>query len=147
MRARTALLAAATLLVGCGTGDDAPETDAPPAEPAVLDCGSYEAGLGAATSEQETANQCLIEAFDAGRAATLVLTLPTIEGDPVTHTFLVTGPGAVRLEVDATKDAYGGGRETYTCSGLGQTAGKLAWTGCTELEVADPPVTDTSRSG
>jgi hypothetical protein len=146
VRAIASLAAAAALRAGCGTEDEVADTGAPPeAEPGVVDCGSYENRNEPPTSEQEEANQCLIEALGARRPARLAATLTTIEGDPVTHTFTVTPDGRVELVVDARQDAYGGGYQSFLCTKLSQQAGRLAWEGCTELETNEPPLTNPQQ--
>lgn len=134
MRAAAVALLGALALTGCGSEEAAETGGAPDAQPDVLDCGRYENRNRPPTSAEEEANQCLIEALDARRPAKLVATLATVEGDPIAHTFTVTEAGRVELVVDATRDAYGGGVQSYTCTGLSQSAGRLAWTGCTEAD-------------
>lgn len=133
MRAGAVALVAIAL-TGCGSEEAAETGGAPHGQRAVVDCGSYENPNRPPTSAEEEANECLIEALDARRPAKLVATLTTVEGDPIAHTFTVTEAGRVELVVDATKDAYGGGVQYYTCTGLSQSAGRLAWTGCTQAD-------------
>jgi hypothetical protein len=130
-------------LAGCGSDDEA-EGDAPQAESGVEDCGSYESQNEAPTEETRAKNRCLLDAFEAGRAAKLVVTLSTVEGDPITHYFTVGDSGEVEVLIDGTKDKFGsGGWHASTCIELSERAGRLSWTGCTQTEVpSDPPQTN-----
>jgi hypothetical protein len=57
--------------------------------------------------------QCLLDAFEAGTAASFVSRLTSIEGDPIIRTYLVTGAGAVLIAHDARQDAFGSGKIEY----------------------------------
>jgi hypothetical protein len=137
-----AVVIAALALVGCGTDDI--DAEAPEAEPAVEDCGSYESLNEPVTAEQKEMNRCLLDAVAAARPAKLVVTLATVEGDPITHYFTVTESGEVEVLVDSTKERFGsGGWQASTCTVLSETNGRLSWTGCTETEVPkDLPLTN-----
>jgi hypothetical protein len=141
-----AVAVAALALVGCGS-EDSSEGDAPQAEPDVEDCGSYTSANEAPTDETRAKNRCLLEAFEAGRRAKLVVTLSTVEGDPITHYFTVADAGEVEVLIDGTKDAFGsGGWHASTCTGLSETAGRISWTGCTQTEVPkDLPQTNPQQ--
>jgi hypothetical protein len=146
VRAAAALVVAVAALAGCGSEGDA-AGDAPQASPDVEDCGGYENRNEAPTDEQSDRNRCLLDAFEAGRAATLVVTLSTVEGDPITHYFRVTDARQVEVLVDGTKDKFGAGDwHASSCTGLSERAGRLSWTGCTETEVpADLPQTNPQQ--
>ena len=137
-----ALLLVVIALAGCGSEDV--ETEAPQAEPEVEDCGSYESLNEAPKPEEAEKNRCLLDAVAAARPAKLVVTLATVEGDPITHYFTVTDSGEVEVLVDATKDKFGSGEwHASTCTVLSETNGRLSWTGCTETEVPkDLPLTN-----
>jgi Domain of unknown function (DUF4362) len=130
-----AVLVACLALAGCG-GDDDAETEGAPADAGVEDCGSYESLNEPVTAEQREMNRCLLDAVAAARPAELVVTLATVEGDPITHYFTVTDTGEIEVLVDATKDKFGDGRwHSSTCTVLSEDDGRLSWTGCTETEV------------
>ena len=140
------LVALALALAGCGNEDEV-DADAPQAEPDVEDCGSYES-LNAPPEEGEAEkNRCLLDAFEDGREAKLVVTLATVEGDPLVHYFTVTESGQLELLVDSTKDKFGSGSwHAQTCTGLEERHGRLSWTGCAETEVpSDLPQTNPQQ--
>jgi hypothetical protein len=133
-------------LAGCGSEDEV-DADAPQAEPDVEDCGSYES-LNAPPQEGEAEkNRCLLDAFEAGREAKLVVTLATVEGDPLVHYFTVTESGQLEVLVDSTKDKFGSGSwHALTCTGLDEQRGRLSWTGCAETDVpSDLPQTNPQQ--
>lgn len=146
MRAGLALLLAAVALAGCGNEEEV-DTDAPQAEPGVEDCGSYESLNEPPKEGEAEKNRCLLDAFEAGRDAKLVVTLATVEGDPLTHHFTVTGPGEVEVLVDATKDKFGSGTwQALRCTGLTERSGRLSWSACSEIEVpSDLPQTNPQQ--
>jgi hypothetical protein len=148
IRSWIATALAVLALAGCGSEDEA-EGDAPAADAGIEDCGSYESRNEAPTDETREKNRCLLDAFEAGREAKLVVTLSTVEGDPITHYFTVLGPGEVDVLVDGRKDAYGsGGWYASTCTGLSEQSGRIAWTGCTKTELpADLPETNPQQPG
>jgi hypothetical protein len=130
-----ALIAAALALAGCGSDDDA-EAEAPQSQPGVEDCGSYESLNEPVTAEQKEMNRCLLDAVAAARPAKLVVTLATVEGDPITHYFTVTDSGEIEVLVDATEDKFGsGGWSASTCTVLSEEDGRLSWAGCREHDV------------
>lgn len=70
------------------------------------------------TSRNTEAQQCLLAAHTAGRAAVYVVAETTIEGDPVVSVYR-TESGAATLYADATRDRFGSGRwETVACQSL-----------------------------
>jgi hypothetical protein len=141
-----AVAVAVLALAGCGSDDEA-AGDAPQAAPDVEDCGSYESRNEAPTDETREKNRCLLGAFEAGREAKLVVTLSTVEGDPITHYFTVTDVREVEVLIDGTKDAFGPG-DWYasTCTGLSEMSGRISWTGCTKSELpADLPETNPQQ--
>lgn len=104
------LLIAAALLAACGVGN-------PSASPFGIDCGSEDQQMG--TGFNQEGRRCLLAAFEAGTPATFVSRLTTIEGDPITRTYAVFGPGDVRIAHDARQDPLGSGRiEQLRCAGL-----------------------------
>ena len=78
----------------------------------------------------------MIEALEADGPRRSSRRSTTIEGDPIVHHFTVKGAGEVDLLVDATQDAYGGGRQALHLHRPEPGNGRLSWTGCTEAEAA-----------
>ena len=101
---------AAMLLTGCGFGDPSPS-------PIGLDCGVEDQQMG--TNLNQDGRRCLLNAFEAGTPATFVSRLTTVEGDPIVRTYVVLGPGDVRIAHDARRDKFGSGKvELLRCAGL-----------------------------
>lgn len=110
MRTVLLLTLAAAVLAGCGAGD-------PSATPFGIDCGVEDQEHG--TNLNQEGRRCLLQAFEDGTRATFVSRLITIEGDPITRTYAVYGPGDVRIAHDARRDSYGSGEvELLRCAGL-----------------------------
>lgn len=70
------------------------------------DCGNVSAGPPAWTIPP-TAAECVVAAWRSGRLANLRITGPTVEGDPVTIAFQVTGQGTYDYISDSRHDAFG----------------------------------------
>jgi hypothetical protein len=138
-----AVLVAVLALAGCGSEDDA-DAEAPSSEPGVEDCGSYESLNEPVTAEQREMNRCLLDAVAGARPAKLVVTLATVEGDPITHYYTVSETGEIDVLVDATEDKFGDGKwRSSTCRVLSEEDGRLSTEGCTENEVPkDLPLTN-----
>jgi len=63
--------------------------------------------------------RCLLDAFERGTPATFVSRLTTVEGDPIVRTYVVLGPGDVRIAHDARRDRFGSGKiELLRCARL-----------------------------
>jgi hypothetical protein len=78
-----------------------------PEEPS---CGRFENLNEPLSAEHRRGNQCLLDAFAAGRPAELVVTTATIDSGPITHYFRVLGQRRVEVFVDATNDTEGSSR-------------------------------------
>ena len=125
MRSAAAGLAGAALLVGCGSEAETEQPAAP------RDCGRYELAHGPPSVADQDRNRCLLDALDAGDAATLVVTRATIEGDPITTTYEVGDGRSIELVVDTTEDRYGPQSvATLRCTDLRESNGVLEGTGC-----------------
>jgi hypothetical protein len=110
MRIAILLTLAAAMLAGCGSGD-------PSGTPFGIDCGGEDQQMG--TNLNQEGRRCLLNAYEDGVRATFVSRLTTIEGDPITRTYAVYGPGDVRIAHDARRDSFGSGEvELLRCAGL-----------------------------
>jgi hypothetical protein len=103
---RTALLTfiAATLLAGCGFDDPSPTVIG-------VDCGVENLELGG--EMDQAGRQCLLEAFEVGTPAQFTSRMISIEGDPIVRTYVVLGPGDLRIAHDARQDRFGSGTIEY----------------------------------
>jgi hypothetical protein len=72
-----------------------------PEEPS---CGRYENLNEPVSAAHRRGNQCLLDAFAAGRPAELVVTTATIDAGPITHYFRVLGQRRVEVFVDLPND-------------------------------------------
>jgi hypothetical protein len=50
---------------------------------------------------------CFWAAYLGGRPAEFISTRPTIEGDPATSVYRISGPGHVEVFIDSTRDKFG----------------------------------------
>ncbi|GAA1849354.1 DUF4362 domain-containing protein [Asanoa iriomotensis] len=114
-------LAVTLLLAGCtaqptlAAGPTAPPSE-PPVELATQDCGAFIFRQGQKVPASVV--QCVIEAAEARRPARLVITRPTVEGDPITTSYAVAVDGRVEVTIDARADRFGSGNvERQTCTG------------------------------
>ncbi len=101
-----ALLIAVTL-AGCASA--AP--GAPPAPEQPTACGEYELDQGESIPQE--AVDCMAEAGENG--ATLTVTTPTVEGDPIVTTYTALPDGGMEVYADMTEDRYGGGTSLVVC--------------------------------
>src|SRR5262249_30212829 len=107
---RTASFVIGMLLVGLGTLAAGHDT--------AKSCGSYELRPGI-RGTPFVEQQCLVEAFGAGRSARLSIQARTVEGDPFGFDYRVLAAGLVLVRVDGTRDRYGPRKlETYRCRDL-----------------------------
>jgi hypothetical protein len=85
-------------------------------------------------------NECILQAFAAGRPAELVITFATIEGDPITNYVRVLDAGRVELFTDTTRDSYGSqGWVHSSCTDLDEAEdGQLIWGECVDLPLDEP---------
>ena len=117
---RAVPLALLLTLGGCAPADG-PTTAASPATadsraPTLHDCGTWDLGQGEPVPPQ--ARTCLADAVRDRQPARLVVTWPTIEGDPITTSYLVRRDGRVDVTTDDRRDLFGSGRiERQTCEG------------------------------
>ncbi|MDY0909992.1 hypothetical protein [Microbacterium sp. CFBP9034] len=125
---------AAVLLSGCATGGGAPggygqapaadETPGAPGpgvgpnppeafttRPELPSCGHIELNQGDDLPQE--AIDCLADAGAPG--AELVVTAPTVEGDPVITYYRALPGGGIEVFTDMTQDAYGGGWWHSSC--------------------------------
>ena len=102
-----------TLLSACGSSTPAPDAvpssraRSSPASSAQGDCGEVVLRQGEmleAVGARERA--CLEDALADGRSATLTVTAPTVEGDPVTTTWAVAADGTLSADSDVSRDRF-----------------------------------------
>lgn len=128
---RTLVAATAVVLVLSACGSSPTVGDLPGAAPSPS--GSTGTGTGAGTGtdcgavvlrqgEQlevvgATERACLEAALREGRSATLTVTAPTVEGDPVTTSWRLDADGSLSADIDASRDRYAGSqpRTRATC--------------------------------
>lgn len=120
---RAAAVLAGVLATGCGLLPSAPPEWVVNRNP-LPSCGEEVLEQGEVGDVE--ARTCLLEAYQEGRAAELVSTFPTIEGDPITRYVRVHENGVVEIFHDATRDSFGSGEwERIRCEAL--------------IPAADPP--------
>ncbi|MEV4493439.1 DUF4362 domain-containing protein [Micromonospora coxensis] len=86
----------------------------------VIDCGAWTLGQGEALPTR--AGGCLRDAARDRRPARLVVTAPTVEGDPIVTTYVTRPDGRVEVTTDARQDRFGSGRiERRICAELDVT--------------------------
>lgn len=114
-------------LAGCGAEETVEVVS--PAAPAVTDCGVFVLHQGEQISA--SAADCFIEATAAGDPATLEVTFPTTEGDPIVQTYRHTGDAKVQVVTDATQDNFGSGKiETQVCTDPARSSFALTFAAC-----------------
>lgn len=97
--------------------------------PELSDCGTWTVGQGERLAPQ--AADCLRDAVRDRRPARLVVTAPTVEGDPITTSYAVRADGRVEVTIDSRLDRFGSGRiERQTCQGPVLDAGRPAFADC-----------------
>ena len=123
---------AVLVLAGCGSSDGVAQgspTDSTPS--GTVDCGEVSLGQGEFAIPASPL-RCLSDASTAGSPATLVVLMPTTEGDTITTTYTVVDTGRVRMVLDTTQDAFAGdgaGITQQTCD-LGTSGGQITVTNC-----------------
>lgn len=86
---------------------------------ALSACGASESrsGVPSCGSEGNSPNtagrRCLLAAFEAGTPAGFVTQATSIEGDPITRTYVVDGSNSVLIAHDARQDKFGSGTIEY----------------------------------
>ena len=107
---------AVLMVTGCGLLPSAPPDWVVNRQP-LPSCGEEVLAQGEAGNREM--RTCLLEAFQAGEAAELITTQPSIEGDPITRYIRVHDNGVVEIFHDATRDRFGSGEwERLTCARL-----------------------------
>ncbi|MEH0842128.1 DUF4362 domain-containing protein [Micromonospora sp. CPCC 205711] len=92
-------------------GTTAPATDA------VRECGTWTVAQGGELPAR--AAGCLLDAVRDRRPARLVVTRPTVEGDPITTSFVAGSDGRVEVTEDGRLDRFGSRRiERRTCTAV-----------------------------
>jgi len=122
-----AVLTAAAALTACSR--------TPMADAAQTRCGEYAIPQGTPGIPADRLD-CLSSAFAARRTATLTVTEPTTEGDPVITTYTTTVDGTVDVVVDATADTWAGTNATvvhYECRSATFSLGRVDVGDCETL--------------
>ena len=106
------------VLAGCAdSGGKAPDLE-PVAKlaPGVKDCGVISLDQGEKIPASATA--CFVDSVQGGDAARLIVTQPTVEGDPIVVTYSASANGRIKVDTDTRADQYGTGRiEHQICTG------------------------------
>jgi hypothetical protein len=117
--ASLAFAAALVIGVGCGTQrrDGLPKGVS---LPKGSSCGSFVIPQGGyEPAEFRVQQECLLDAFAAGRGSSLSYRVPTAEGDPIDVRLTVVDRGVVEVRTDETEARHGSGRvRTERCRKL-----------------------------
>jgi hypothetical protein len=109
---RSAATTAAALLLSVGIAGCAPATPAsPPTGELIPSCGEYTLGQGETLPDE--AVDCMADAGTDG--ATLTVTAPTTEGDPIVTVYTAKPDGSIEVYTDMTEDRFGGGISVQIC--------------------------------
>ncbi|WP_097321093.1 DUF4362 domain-containing protein [Paractinoplanes atraurantiacus] len=98
------VLVAVLALAGCGESEAAPPEVLEKAA-AVVECGTFELDQGEQLSQE--AGLCLLGAAQKGQIARLEVTVPTVEGDPITTVYATRPDGSVEVVEDNRQDPWG----------------------------------------
>ena len=78
-----------------------------------------------AAARDEAKRGCLLDAWQAGKAARLSLRVSTIEGDPMVYVLEVVGPASLRVTRDTSQDRFGPRAvTTFVCASLERELGE-----------------------
>lgn len=109
---RSAATTAAALLLAVGVAGCASATPAsPPTGELIPSCGEYTLGQGETIPDE--AVDCMADAGTDG--ATLTVTAPTTEGDPIVTVYTAKPDGSIEVYTDMTEDRFGGGISVQIC--------------------------------
>ncbi|HMJ13008.1 MAG TPA: hypothetical protein VK524_16415 [Polyangiaceae bacterium] len=87
--------------------------------PEIRDCGSEKSAHGSGVNS--AARECFWHAYEEGRPARLIITLHTIEGDPMRYELHVKSRTAIYVTYES-QDRFGTqGTSRFRCSALEQT--------------------------
>jgi hypothetical protein len=129
-------IAALALLAATACSYKPSALEAWPEEPS---CGRYEGSNEPVSPKHRRGNQCLLDAFAAGRPAELVVKLPGIDGGPTTTYYRVLGPGRVEVFIDSTEDTESSQRWVHLlCDDVREGEGGFVsadFGGCREISV------------
>ncbi|MFW5470171.1 hypothetical protein ACOCJ4_09020 [Knoellia sp. CPCC 206435] len=123
---RLAALGLTGVLAACGSVSDVGDVPGPASTPGAststgpgpapkpgpgtdTDCGKVVLAQGQrleVVGSQERA--CLEEALRDGRGATLSVTEPTVEGDPIVTSWTLADDGTLTADIDSSQDRFGG---------------------------------------
>ena len=121
----------AALVSACSYTPSALETwpDAP-------SCGRWENRNETVSAEQRRKTRCLLDAFEAGRAAELYLVYHSVEGDPIREYYRVLGPDRVEVFIDSTADSNANQKWSHLlCAKVAVESGYVSGDDCRELSV------------
>ena len=136
-------------MVACGRGPvqvlgDTPTSSSAPAtttDPVASrsplpPCGEYHSQ--SRPPEADASDGCLLDAFQSGRPAELIVHRTTIEGDPVDHYYRVREKERVEVIFDGRQDKYGGRLQHDQCWSLTVGPGGPEATRCKAIVVEEP---------
>jgi len=125
----TLALLTLTACDGSAASPQAGAAGAAPSSASITDCGTFTLPLG--ESLPGAAAQCLVDAARAGRAARLMVTQSTDEGDPIPVTYTAGTDRTVEVITDSRQDKFGVKVVTrQVCTGPVATNGGLDFAEC-----------------
>ena len=110
MRLTLLITPAIGLLAGCGGTQPTTDDSMPsPSSMAEIRCGDVVLGQGELLEVAGAAERsCLEGALRDGRSATLTVTEPTVEGDPIVTAWRLMADGTLTAVIDSSRDRFGG---------------------------------------
>lgn len=119
---RLAALGLAGALAACGSAGVVGDAPGPASTPGASTSASSGTGADTGTDCGEVVlaqgqrlevvgsreRACLAEALRDGRRATLAVTEPTVEGDPIVTSWTLAADGTLTAEIDSSQDRFGG---------------------------------------
>jgi hypothetical protein len=131
-----AVTAVVVAVAGCGGGgEDRGPSASMEGRRQMPSCGSFFAPQsGELPPEARTTRDCFLTAFREGREAEVVITVNTIEGDPIITIYRVLGADDVEVFVDSSSDKFSAQKLVHQrCTSVAEEDGTLAVRGCTTL--------------
>ncbi|EAP98750.1 lipoyltransferase [Janibacter sp. HTCC2649] len=116
---RLIVVGTVALLTGCGSSVASPRPATSSQTPtAEISCGEVELGQGEVLEVGGAKERACFEgALREGRAATLAVSQPTIEGDPIVTTWRLATDRTLTGDIDSSKDRFGNQAHTLVSCG------------------------------